>query len=265
MAYNFTKSDGTAVTVADNTVVSNQFSIDLLGRNVSGYGMYVARNFVRMLEHFADDTAPALPARGQVWFDTTAQSLKVYNGSAWKTIMTSGADDGDTFIFTQDLVPDVTCTGGNGIDIGTTLLRFCNVWADTFHGVATSAQYADLAERYEADAAYDAGTILALGGDKEVTVMVPGMEYFGIVSTKPGFILNAEVGNNETHPMVAMVGRVPVKVIGKVNKFDKLVLSDMPGVAMARPEGSDAEVIGRALHAKDSDGLDFVEVTVGAR
>ena len=139
-----------------------------------------------------------------------------------------------------------------------------------FHGTATSAQYADLAERYEADAEYEAGTVVILGGDAEVTQSTMGKDsrVFGVLSTKPGLMLNDAAGPNNTHPHVALAGRVPCKVNGPVRKGDRLVTSNIPGHARAPMAGDQIDwshVIGRALEDKIGDGQGIIEIVVGVK
>jgi hypothetical protein len=90
-----------------------------------------------------------------------------------------------------------------------------NLLANTFDGTATAAQYADLAEKYLADKTYDIGTVVCIGGEKEITAATYGDRAIGIVSGKPGFIMNSHL---EGGTLVALKGRVPVKVQGKVKK-----------------------------------------------
>jgi hypothetical protein len=84
----------------------------------------------------------------------------------------------------------------------------------------------------------------------------------GIVSTNPGYMMNSEAGSNETHPYIALKGRVPCKVVGPVTKGDLLVTSSTPGYAQTWtaqcPEGS---VIAKALHTH-VEGLGVIEVLV---
>ena len=100
------------------------------------------------------------------------------------------------------------------------------------------ATYADIAERYHADQEYHTGTVLVIGGQKEVTTTDrhgdPAVA--GIVSANPAFILNSQAGTNATHPYVALKGRVPCWVVGPVTKGDLLVTSNRSGFA-ARATG----------------------------
>lgn len=129
-----------------------------------------------------------------------------------------------------------------------------------FIGTATSALYADLAERYEADQEYSMGTIVCIGGEKEITI-ANGFKAFGIISSDPGFKMNSEAGPDQTHPYVALAGRVPCRVIGKIEKGDPICLSTIPGVGQAGMEGV---VVGRALQNKETDDEGLVLVVTRA-
>ena len=98
-------------------------------------------------------------------------------------------------------------------------------FTSTINGTAMQAYWADLAEKYKSDYNYSEGTLVQFGGEKEITIATT--EANAVVSSKPGLILN----KNERGTLIALSGQTPVKVIGKVNKFDKLVLSEIPGVA----------------------------------
>jgi hypothetical protein len=112
------------------------------------------------------------------------------------------------------------------------------------------ATFADIAERYEADSLYTTGTVTIIGGDKEITVtsMRACPSVAGIISTKPAFKMNYAAGPDDTHPYVALKGRVPCKVIAPIHKGDRLVTSAVEGHAEAFREGdSPNAVIGIAL------------------
>lgn len=137
-----------------------------------------------------------------------------------------------------------------------------------FNGTAVRAQYADLAERYESDAPMVYGTVVCIGGAKEVTSCNKEMctDVFGVVSSNPGLMLNAGAGEDDTHPYIALAGRVPCRVIGKVNKGDRLVTSEIGGHARAATSDYDwKHVIGRALETKINDEAGLIEVVVGAK
>ena len=130
-------------------------------------------------------------------------------------------------------------------------------------GSTLQSTFADLAERYEADAVYEPGTVLVVGGEKEVTVtsQFADTRVAGIVSKNPAYMMNSKAGNNETHPYIALKGRVPCKVIGPINKGDLLVTSAHPGYACAGQNVFGSAVIGKALEDK-SEGFGVIEVKV---
>ena len=230
--------------------------------------------------------------------DTTSGTLGVLNDSGLSigadsdvNISVSGSDatiknitsDGDLILSVNDggvqtnaisvdgATTDVTITGSilasvnNTKNIGTATEKFNTIYATTFSGVASEAQYADLAERFEADDVYEAGTVVEMGGINEITEAVEELtdNVFGVISTNAAYLMNAGAGANNTHPPVAMNGRVPVKVIGKVKKGDRLVSA---GNGFARVASVDEitafNVIGRALKNKTSNGKGTVEVIV---
>jgi hypothetical protein len=158
---------------------------------------------------------------------------------------------------------NITKTGTNGTgDIGQTGNRFGTVWATTFSGVSSTAQYADLAERYLPDAHYDPGTVVVFGGDKEVTAAVAYMDrrIAGVVSTDPAYLMNNDqVGGIP----IALQGRVPCKVVGKIRKGDMLIASGAPGIATAEKNPALGSVIGKALQDYDSQTVGVIEVVVG--
>jgi len=188
-------------------------------------------------------------------------SIAASDGTTWIP-QTSGAntaylEDGVTLLNTQ--FPEIQA----GVNLNTTA-------GFVFSGTATRALYADLAERYEADAAYGYGTVVKIGGVKEVTQT--DMEYcpdvFGVVSDKPAFAMNSGAGTQDTHPYIALSGRIPIKVIGKVSKGERLVSSGTPGHAMSAGAvaGIDWQyVIGRALEDKINEASGIIEAVVGTK
>lgn len=98
-------------------------------------------------------------------------------------------------------------------DIGSSTAKWNNMYAKTFNGNATSANYADLAEKYESDKEYAIGTVVEVGGDKEITLWVGG-PLAGVISEKPGFKLNEESEGQ----YVALKGKVPVLCEGDIFK-----------------------------------------------
>ena len=135
-------------------------------------------------------------------------------------------------------------------------------------GTATAAQYSDVAERFASDTAYTPGTVVALGGAQEITQVneEASDEVFGVVSStdQAAFMMNGGAGNDATHPYIAMTGRVDVKVIGTVNKGDRLISASVPGYARAatKAECTAFNVIGRALTSKTEAGQGSVLAAV---
>ena len=123
------------------------------------------------------------------------------------------------------------------------------IWTLT-SGARFEATYADLAERFEADAEYDAGTVVEIGGEKEITAVVEDLSetVFGVVSDTAAMLMNRSAGNNATHPPIAVSGRVPVKVKGQIKKGDRLVSAGNGYARSAAPgELTAFNTIGRAL------------------
>lgn len=152
-------------------------------------------------------------------------------------------------------------SGSNGVgNIGSSSNYFNQVFA-----TATTALYADVAERFAADEVLEPGTVVELGGVAEITKSRNELSesVFGVISTKPAFTMNGGAGKNETHPAVAMTGRVPVKVIGYVKKGDRLV-SAGNGIARSatRNEITPFNVIGRSLVDKTTPELGTIEAIV---
>ena len=139
----------------------------------------------------------------------------------------------------------------------------CNV----VHATSTSAMYADVGERFEADAPMSEGAVVTLGGTAEITETTSDLdpEAFGVISTKPAYAMNAGAGNSDSHPFVAMTGRTPVRVTGAVTKGQRLVSSSVKGTARAVATDetiSPFHVIGRALENKTDAGIGLVNCVV---
>jgi len=134
-----------------------------------------------------------------------------------------------------------------------------------YQGTAASANWADLAEKYEADTVYEHGTVLAIGGDKEVTRYEPGMKLAGVVSTLPGLMMNQTDENRDDPmwPFVALKGRVPCLINGTAKK-GQYIIADQDGKGRAVDTLSTIEeytlLIGTAI--SDCDGEGTVEVKV---
>lgn len=153
-----------------------------------------------------------------------------------------------------------TLTTGNALTSGT----ITGNWTLSANSRLNST-YADLAERFAADDVYEPGTVVELGGDKEITMVQEELSesIFGVISNTAGYVMNGMAGSDETHPPVAVTGRVQVKVKGRVKKNDRLV-SAGKGYARAaeKHEITPFNTIGRALANKDDSGLGTVEAIV---
>lgn len=149
----------------------------------------------------------------------------------------------------------------NTHNLGSSSLRWNTVFATTFNGTATTALYADLAEKFVADADYAPGTLVEIGGEKEVTMCVDDAceNVFGVISTDPAYLMNSGIDG----VAVALNGRVPVRVVGEVKKGDRLV-SAGNGCARAakRDEWTAFNIIGRALEDKNGKEEGLIEVVV---
>ena len=122
-------------------------------------------------------------------------------------------------------------------------------------------------EMYEADVNYAPGTVVKIGGEKEITQTTDAddTDVFGVISDNPAYLLNAGLARTKLALPVALEGRVPVKVIGPVKKGDRLVSSSTPGTAKASSKPNTLAIIGRALQSSDEEGIRTIEVVVGVR
>lgn len=403
MAYTIIRSDNSTVltTIQDGTINTTSTSLGLPGRNYAGYGRNIDTNFVRMLENFANDTPPANPLKGQLWFNTITNTLCICPADGMTVaanwiVLTSASSGGDTVLGNVRIAGNITsvnnatvtnslssdtfttrlATVSSGLTANLATITTANlsvtntrlistgsqtnagnlqgVWTvngnpsanalvitngnitfpqggpanvgikcdyfmyangtpfnpsgtytnanvaafltdtnpstgftgniaptkvtttaiaggGTISGVWTlatnariNATYADLAERYEADAQYEVGTVVALGGDKEVTAAAELSEQvFGVVSDSYAYLMNEDAGTDETHPAIALAGRVKVKVTGAVAKHQRLV-SAGNGFARAAKEGelTAFNSIGRALEEKLSEEAGIIEAVV---
>jgi len=403
MAYTIVKSNGTVLTtIPDGTINTTSTTLGLPGRNYAGYGQTLDTNFVHITENFANDTPPANPLQGQLWYNTNANVLYVCptdglaNANAWVSLATAGGNSTTTFgtvnvngnLNANNVVAVNTVQGANGTftnvsisananianstiisaNIGTLTTRAITTGATTTTGTMTgtwtltggqsgnslvvangniyttgirtdnyyyangapfnpsgtynngnvfdyltgansvvrftgniapsfvtttlltagsnvtagtitgnwtlssgsrlNATYADLAERFESDTQYDAGTVVQLGGDKEITAVKYELsdDVFGVVSDSAAYLMNAAAGSDDTHPPVAVGGRVLVKVIGAVKKGERLVSAGSGRARAAKSgEATAFNTIGRALIDKLDTGVGTVEAFVTIR
>jgi hypothetical protein len=196
-----------------------------------------------------------------------------FNGSADSTLAVDASssnsaskivarDSSGNFAAGTITLSAITKSGSSGSgDIGQSGNSFGTVYATTFNCQATSALYADLAEKYLPDAEYEPGTVLEFGGAQEVTVAEDSTRRVaGVVSTNPAHLMNSGLKGEHIVPL-ALTGRVPVKVRGRIKKGDMMVSA---GDGYARAEYSPilGSVIGKAL--EDFDGVSgVIEIVVG--
>lgn len=169
---------------------------------------------------------------------TRADFLRV--GSDYRPASVSAPDIGD---------PDTIAVRDSNGDLN----------ASTFRGTATSALYADLAEKYLTDKIYDPGTVVVIGGSAEVTACQQGDRAFGAVSANPAFKMNDNLINGT---YIALKGRLPIKIVGPVNKGDKLI-ADNDGCASAvKEEKNKPDVFAIALESNSYSGVKLVECVI---
>lgn len=131
-----------------------------------------------------------------------------------------------------------------------------NLTANVFQGVATSARFADLAEKYLADQEYETGTVIMVGGESEVTAATEGSRPIGVVSANPAYMMNSGL---EGGTYIALKGRVPVKIYGSVNKGDKLTVY---ANGWAKADNSVCETFAIALETNHEAGVKLVEAVI---
>ena len=132
-----------------------------------------------------------------------------------------------------------------------------NITANIFNGTATAARYADLAEKYLPDQEYTVGTVVIIGGEKEITACAHNQRAIGVISDNPAFMMNKDL---EGGVYVALKGRVPVKVIGRIEKGQDLIAADH-GYAIMAPSDS-SRVFAVALETSDDEGVKVIEALV---
>ena len=205
----------TSATFAGNVVVTGDLTINGSTTTVSSTNTTVADNIIELNSGISasSNDSGIIIERGS----TGNNAAIIWDESADKfTMGTTTATAGDK-------------SGGITVAVATLVANL--------EGTATAAQYSDVAERFASDEAMAPGTVVALGGAEEICkVNEEGSdEVFGVVSSldQAAFKMNGGAGNDETHPYIAMTGRVDVKVIGSVNKGDRLISASVPGYARA--------------------------------
>ena len=239
-----------------DTNVSLGLSTKGTGNVFIGSGASVGSNPSRKLQVNPDSASKAaigIQASGTTATEKALIDFIASNGTGL-TVMGQGASTAEEFRF--DTVTGYEfATGSASHASGTIRMSIDNtgtVTATTFDGEATSAQYADLAEMYVPDAAYPAGTVVTVGGGAEITYCTPTNIPAGVISTAPAYLMNSKLENGVP---VALVGRVPVRVVGAVTK-GQVVKADLNGLASATADG---ERVGIALESSGNTGEKLIE------
>ena len=197
------------------------------------------------------NTAPPGPALGDEWYSPQTDVLYKYindgTSSLWLDL-TSPLYNANTAAIANTIA--LRDSGGN-------------LTAINFIGIASSAKYADLAEKYVADTAYRPGTVVVFGGDQEITItnVDHDTRVAGVISTNPAYLMNSESPGLP----VALTGRVPCYVLGPVDKGDILVTSQFAGVAqrMIKDRFQPGSVIGKSLGHIGHSEIVVIEIVVG--
>ena len=270
----FTPGTGTTgaivATIVDN-VATSHFVIELFANNsivaivskdqtftpgtavTGGWGVQAVNPGVTL--------ATGIPNNAVWGSSTNSLALNTLTSSQFMRSDSNTACSGTITVNTGGAVTGIINGAGNAIgNIGSSGSYFNTIFA-----TATTALYADVAERFAADEIYTPGTVVELGGSAEITMVRTDASnnVFGVISTRPAFTMNGGAGENDTHPPVAMTGRVPVRVTGAVRKGDRLISAGDGIARSAGPQEANAfNVIGRALVDKLDVGLGTVEAIV---
>lgn len=196
---------------------------------------------------------------------TTDELASLAESDTLSTVVARGAST-STSISTGGLTVSgsIASSANNAHVIGANTNRFATVFATTFDGTASQAQYADLAENYRSDKDYEPGTVMMFGGEAEVTESVGFLnpKIAGVVSTNPAYLMNSTIEG----VAIALKGRIPCKVEGPVEKGDLLVSSMTPGVATGLAKDSAMPssicILGKAIEANSDSGIKIIEIAV---
>ena len=236
----------TSSTFSGNVVVTGQLTVNGTTTTVNSNNTTIADNLIELNTGISASSNDA--------------GLIIERGSTGNNAAIIWDESTDTFAMGLTTSTAADKSGGITVSVGTLVANLT--------GTATAAQYSDVAERFASNEALTPGTVVALGGAEEICkVNEEGSdEVFGVVSSKDqaAFMMNGAAGDDNTHPYVAMTGRVDVKVIGTVSKGDRLISASVPGYAKAaqKSECTAFNVIGRALTSKTTTGTGSVLAAV---
>ena len=238
--------DGTQ-TILNTTTLSVEDNIIELNRNISGSaGM---PNYTGLKVNRGETSSSTEQNLYWVWDETYANDESTGSGigaagGAWTAFMSAQ-------------------TQGN-IEAPTLV----DIRANVVHATSTASRYADLAERYEADCQTEVGDVVKLGGDAEITLC--NEQYsdavFGVISENPAYLMNAEAGNNDSHPMVALKGRVLVKLQGTGKAGDRIVSAGKGEAMVAQADECTAfNTLGRLIKDKYNKETALTECVIGVK
>jgi len=176
------------------------------------------------------------------------------------------ADDGTTIYGNAGGAWTAFKSGGGDDELSAATL--VDIRANIVHATATTAFYADLAERYATDTPLETGEVVILGGNEEITKCMDDKSdaVFGVVSDHPAYLMNAEAGNNDTHPAIALKGRIPVKVTGKGSAGDRIVSGSYGTARVAQVgEATTFNTLGRLIKDKYNEETALTECVIGVK
>jgi hypothetical protein len=238
--------DGTS-TIINTSTLSVEDNIIELNRNISSNSSMP--NFTGLKVNRGETSVSTEQNLYWVWDETFANDESTGDGS--------GAAGGAWTAFRS---------GNTDTELGAPTL--VDVRANIVHATSTSAQYADLAERYETDIPVEVGDVVILGGHAEITKCQQELSdaVFGVVSESPAFLMNADAGNNDSHPMVALKGRVLVKLTGTGRAGDRIVSANNGEARVANlDECTVFNTLGRLLKDKYNKETALTECVIGVK
>lgn len=199
-------------------------------------------------------------------YNNTIHEFRSQNGgTSYATIDVNGLDLGARRLAVSSITSVTSISTGSQTTPGTITGRWTLTGDPTTTGSRFQATYAaDLAEYYEGDEEYEVGTVLVFGGEKEVTISTSKADtrIAGVVSNTAAYTMYGACPGHKN--LLALQGRVPCKVVGKIEKGDILVTSDIQGVAMAAGDNvKSGTMIGKAIESYDSDQVGTIQVAVG--
>jgi hypothetical protein len=249
-------------------------SVDVGSLKVQGYSVVSVDTITNTLKFTTPGSYNFMTAVGTTGSNTTITTfgtLDTTNGTLRSNTVTTGAPatagsitgtwavgSASTWDVTLGTLKSITLTTGADSTPGT----IQGTW--TLTGASKmQATYADLAEFYEGDQDYEPGTVLVFGGVAEVTETstLGDTRLAGVVTTNPAYVMNQDQKGIKV--CLALAGRVPCKVMGRVKKGDMLTTSDVPGYAVKAITPTLGAIIGKAIEDKDYDEQGIITVAVG--